>query len=68
MSHWERQPGEAPHIEASPEAGNIWFAEAEPVELTCWEKISFYACVGVGSVVSVAIGFGAAVWFYGALQ
>lgn len=50
--------------EYATEAGNVWFAEPEPVEFTCWEKISFYACIGAGCVVTTAILAGASGWVY----
>ena len=61
-------PHQADHAariaQVPPQAGNVWFAEPEPVELTCWEKISFYACIGVGCIVSIAILAGASGWVY----
>lgn len=49
---------------AAPEGGNVLFAEPEPVELTCWEKISFYACIAIGCAVTTAILAGVAGWIY----
>jgi len=50
---------------AAPEGGNGWFSEPEPVELTCWETITFYVCIALGLIVTSAIFAGMAGWIYG---
>lgn len=69
-AHWERQPGEAPHLECecAKEAGNVWFAEPEPIEWSRGEIFLFDAFVTVLSIESIAILTGAYGWICGVLQ
>lgn len=63
-ANWERQPGQQPHLECecAKEAGNVWFAEPEPVELSKGEAFLIHAFITVMSVASIAILVGAAGW------
>ena len=42
----------------TPEGGNVWFAEPEPVDLAGWDVVAIYVAVCLAALVSFATVIG----------